>query len=103
MNLKPLEVTTAALVVGCLQRARTRCISPALALHQAGLLMTDDLANHVRHDTLLNAAEVIRKTRIRDLHAAGLIPREPTPAVVVKAIADRLDWLAGMAEQGDFR
>lgn len=103
MILKPLEPTTAALVIGCLQTARVRCMSPALALHQAGLLMTEDLANHLRRDTLLNAAEVIRKTRMKDLHAAKLIPRDPTPAALTKVLADRLDWLGAMAERGDFR
>lgn len=103
MNLEPLETTTAGLVIATLQGARTRCISPALALHQAGLLMTEDLANRIRHDTLTNAAEAVRNTRVRNLQAARLLSKDPTPAVVIKAVADRLDWIAEQAKRGEFR
>lgn len=103
MILQPLETTTAGLVISTLQGARQRCISPALALHQAGLLMTQDLANAIRYETLYSAAEQVQKTHIRTLHQLGLTPKDPTPAVAVKAIARRLEAWAEMASKGEFR
>lgn len=101
--MRPVDEETAALVVKQLQWARTRCISPVLALHHAGLLVTDELACNIRHDVLTNAAEAVRSTRINALHAARLIPKDPTPATMIKVIADRLDFLAQQAKTGGFR
>ena len=101
--LRPVDETTAALVIGCLQRARTRCESPVQALGRAGLLMTEHQAALIRRDVLATVAETIRNTRMKDLHAAGLMPRDATPAQVAKAIADRIEWLAEQAGKGEFR
>lgn len=102
-HIAPVDQTTAALVIGALQNARTRCMSPVAALNQAGLLLTERQARLIRHDTLINAAEAVRNTRIKALQEAGLLSKEPTPAVVAKAIADRIDWLAEQAKRGEFR
>ena len=101
--MQPVDEATAALVIAALQRARARCISPVLALDQAGLLMTESLARGIRRDTLINTAEAVRNTRVRALREEGLIPRDPTPAVLLKVVADRLEFLAVQAERGDFR
>ena len=101
--MRPVDDETAALVIKTLQVARTRCISPVLALHQSGLLVTDELACGIRHDTLANAAEAVRNTRINALHAAKLIPKDPTPATMIRVIADRIDFLAEQAKTGGFR
>lgn len=102
-HIAPVDQTTAALVIGALTTARTRCMSPVAALNQAGLLLTDRQAGLIRHDTLMNAAEAVRNTRIKALQEAGLLAKEPTPAVVAKAIAGRLEWLAEQAKRGEFR
>ena len=101
--MRPVDDETAALVIKQLQWARTRCISPVLALHQSGLLVTDEMACGIRHDVLVNTAEAVRNTRVNALHAARLIPKDPTPATMIKAIADRLDFLAQQAKTGGFR
>jgi hypothetical protein len=101
--LQPLETTTAGLVIATLQGARTRCISPALALHQAGLLMTEDLANRIRFEVLNSAAARIESTRIRNLHERKLIARDPTPANLVKVIAGEVEMWADLARKGEFR
>lgn len=101
--MHPVDEATAARVILALQRARVRCISPVLALDQAGVLMTDNLARGIRRDTLINTAEAVRNTRVLALHREGLIPRDPTPAVLMKAVADRLEYLAAQAEKGEFR
>lgn len=103
MILQPLEQTTAALVISTLQGARQRCISPALALHQAGLLMTDDFANRIRHDVLISAAGGIYNTRITRLHERGLVARIPTPANLLKVIAGEVEQWAELARRGEFR
>lgn len=103
MILQPLEARTAELVIGTLQNARQRCISPAVALHQAGLLMTDDFANRIRYDSLTTAADYIRRTRVSRMHEAGLVARTPTPGNLLKALADEVDRWAGLARKGEFR
>lgn len=103
MILQPLETTTAGLVIATLQGARQRCISPALALHQAGLLMTEDLANRIRYEALLTASAQIERTRIRNLHERGLVARDPTPANLVKVIAKEVEAWADLARRGEFR
>lgn len=101
--MRPVDEVTAAEAIKTLQWARTRCISPVLALHQSGLLVTDELACNIRHDVLANTAEAVRRTRINALHQAKLIPKDPTPATMIKVIADRLDYLAERAKMGEFR
>lgn len=103
MTVTPVDETTAALVIGALQTARTRCISPVAALDRAGLLMTEHSACMVRHDVLINTAETVRNTRMRALHQARLMPRDATPAQVAKAIADRIEILAAQAKRGEYR
>lgn len=103
MILQPLEQTTAALVISTLQGARQRCISPALALHQAGLLMTDDLANRIRFEVLNTAAAGIHSTRITELHRRGLVGRTPTAGSVLKVMAAEVEQWAALARRGEFR
>lgn len=103
LHLMPTDQETATRVVAALRGARLRCISPVAALHQAGLLMTEHNARLLRHDILTITAQTIRDTRMKDLAAAGLMPRDATPAQVAKAIADRVDWLAEQAKRGEYR
>lgn len=103
MILQPLETTTAGLVIATLQNARGRCISPALALHQAGLLMTDDLANRIRYEVLNTAATRIAGTRISHLHARGVVARTPTPGSLLRVMAEEVEAWADMARRGEFR
>lgn len=99
----PVDEATAVAVIKALQDARVRCVSPVVALDRAGLLVTDSLAAGIRHDVLINTSAAIRNTRVKSLIEARLIPKEPTPAVVIKAVADRLEHLADMAKRGEFR
>jgi len=99
----PVDTPTADRVVQALRDARLRCQSPVHALNQAGVLMTDHLAQNIRADVLENTAELIRHTRIKNLYAAGLIPKDPTPAVMVKVIADLVADLALKARKGEYR
>jgi uncharacterized protein with PIN domain len=102
-SLLIVDEDTAARTIRALADARTRCISPVVALNQAGLLLTDHLACHIRADVLTSAADTIRATRVRTLVEERLLPKDPTPAVVIKAVADRIEWLAGRAKEGGFR
>lgn len=101
--LRIVDEETAARTIVALQQARTRCVSPVVALDQAGLLVTDDLACQIRHDVLVNTSAAVRNTRVKSLIEARLMPKDPTPAVVVKAVADRLEYLADLAKKGEFR
>lgn len=101
--LKPLDEATADLVIASLRRARVTCQSPAHVLHRTGLLLTADLAAQIRSETLTSAAEAVRNTRMKNLIEAKLMPKDPSPLQVSKAIADRLDWLAELAGRGEFR
>ena len=103
MILQPLEAVTAARVITTLQAARQRCISPALALHQAGLLMTDDFANRIRYDVLMSAAGAIHSTRVSHLNEAGLVSRHPTPGTLLKVMSGEVEKWAELARKGEFR
>lgn len=103
MILGPLETTTAGLVISTLQGARQRCVSPAVALHQAGLLMTQDLANRIRYETVVSVSEAVNGLRLRHLYERGFAPKDPTPAVAVKAVAQQIEQWADLARRGDFR
>lgn len=103
VTVMPVDQPTADLVVKTLQQARVTCMSPVAALNMHGLLNTDRNARDIRHDTLMNLADQVRRTRVKDLMDAGLIPKEPTPAVVIKAIAGLIEMAAQRAAKGEFR
>ncbi len=101
--MQPVDEETAARVIAALSRARVRCISPVLALDTAGVLMTDRMARCIRRDTLHNTAELLRTTRVTQLHRAGLIPKDPSPATLLRAVAGQVDTLSEKALTGEFR
>ena len=99
----PLDEPTYRLAAQTINRGRVQGVSPITALHTAGLLLSPDLANRIREDVLLSAAENIRQARFRDLIGDRYLRQSATPSETRQAIVERLEELAALARTGGFR
>lgn len=103
--IKPLDEKTYRLAAATMNRARLHGVAPVVALHQAGLLLSDELAQQIRADVITSVAERLRTTRLRQ------IMRDPdrykregaTPTETRDSIVELLDQLAVLARKGEFR
>lgn len=101
--IKPLDEQTFKLAAATINRGRVQGVSPITALHSAGLLLGPDLANALRAEILQSAADTIRQTRFRDLLGERYVHHSATPAETRAGIVARLEELARLAGQGEFR
>lgn len=103
--IKPLDEKTWRLAAQTMQRARLHGVASITALHQAGLILSDDLACQIRADTITSIADRLRTTRLRQ------IMRDPdrykregaTPTETRDSIVELLEQLADLARKGEFR
>jgi type II secretory pathway component PulF len=103
--MTPLDEKTYRLAAQTVQRARLHGVASITALHQAGLILSDDLARQIRADTITSLAERLRTTRLRHLmpdperyKREGATPTQTRDAIVVL-----LEQLADLARKGEFR
>lgn len=103
--MRPLDERTWRHAMQTMQRARLHGVAPLTALHQAGLLLSDDLACQIRADAITSVVETLRTNRLRQ------IMRDPerykregaTPTETRDSIVELLERLAELARKGEFR
>lgn len=101
--MRPLDEQTYRLAAQTINRGRVQGVSPITALHTAGLLLGPELANRIREEVLLSAAESIRTSRLRDLIGDSYLRSGATPHEARLAVVARLEELAAAARSGAFR
>ena len=103
--MTPLDEATYKLAAQTMNRARVHGVAPVVALHQAGLILSDDVARQIRADVLRSAVEHLRNSRLRHLmpDPSRYMREGATPTQTRDAIADALEALAELARKGEFR
>lgn len=101
----PLDEQTYRLAAQVMNRARVQGVAPVVALHSAGLILSEDIARRIREDVLVSVTEHLRAARLRHLmpDRDHYLRNGATPTQTRDAIVAWLEGLAVLARKGEFR
>lgn len=101
----PLDEKTYRQAATVMNRARVHGVAPLVALHTAGLILSDDLARRIRQDVLHSVVEELRTARLRNImpDRDHYMRNGATPSQTRDAIVTWLEGLADQARRGEFR